>query len=214
MARKLYYSGRSPYARKVRIVLAEKQLPYEHVEANIRQKTPEFLRLNPIGKIPVLVDENGLVFWDSTLIVEYLDETYPQPSFYPSDRLERLRCRQGEELADAMTDQVVARWYEARKGNQAKASVEARHQQDMDRMLAVFETQLGKTPYLLNDQFTAVDIAALCGLGYYTLRFGPSWQRQWPRLGQWFEGLHQRSSVQETMPVKDTTLLKHSQTHL
>lgn len=202
MARKLYYSGRSPYARKVRIVLAEKQLPYTQVETSIRQKPPEFLQLNPIGKIPVLVDENGLVFWDSTLIVEYLDETYPQPPFYPSDRLERLRCRQGEELADAMTDQVVARWFEARKGDQAKATEEARHQREIDRMLDVFEIQLGNTRYLLNDQVTAVDVAALSGLGYYSLRFGNAWQRQWPRLAQWFEGLHQRPSVQATVPQK------------
>lgn len=202
MARKLYYSGRSPYARKVRIVLAEKQLPYTQVETSIRQKPPEFLQLNPIGKIPVLVDENGLVFWDSTLIVEYLDETYPQPPFYPSDRLERLRCRQGEELADAMTDQVVACWFEARKGDQAKATEEARHQREIDRMLDVFETQLGNTRYLLKDQVTAVDVAALSGLGYYSLRFGNAWQRQWPRLAQWFEGLHQRPSVQATVPQK------------
>ena len=128
MPRILYYTPRSPYARKVRIVLAEKTLSCELVETNIKQKSPEFLRLNPIGKVPVFVDENGLIFWDSTLIVDYLDETYPNPPIYPSGQLERLRCRQGEELADSMTDQIVALSYEVRKGKDAKAQVMAHHQ--------------------------------------------------------------------------------------
>ncbi|NMF82834.1 glutathione S-transferase family protein [Nodosilinea sp. P-1105] len=203
MARQLYYSGRSPYARKVRIVLAEKQLSYQHVDTNIRQKSPKFLRLNPIGKIPVLVDDNGLVFWDSTLIVEYLDDTYPEPSFYPSDRLERWRCRQGEELADAMTDQVVALWLETRKGDRADAQVQAQHQVVIDRLLTVFEQQLQLTPYLLSDRLSAVDIAAVSGLGYYSLRFGLGWQSRYPRLAHWFDQLHQRPSLRDTIPQPD-----------
>lgn len=200
MPRKLYYSGRSPYARKVRIVLAEKQLPYEVVDTNIKQKSSEFLQLNPIGKIPVLVDENGLIFWDSTLIVEYLDDTYPEPAFYPSEWIERLRCRQGEELADTLIDEVVALWYETRKGDDAQAAVQARHQQNIDRLMAVLEKQLGVTSHLLNDQFTAVDVAAVSGLGYYSLRFGTTWQANFPRLAQWFDQLHQRPSLQATRP--------------
>lgn len=200
MTRQLHYSGRSPYARKVRIVLAEKQLPYEAVEVDIRKKSAAFLQLNPIGKIPVLVDENGLVFWDSTLIVEYLDDTYPQPPFYPTDTLERLRCRQGEELADAFTDQVVALWYEARKGEAANSKTQAAHQANIDRLLGVFEQQLGQTSHLLNDQFTAVDVAAVAGLGYYNLRFGTDWRLRYPRLAQWFDVLHQRPSLQTTVP--------------
>ncbi|MFN6463941.1 MAG: glutathione S-transferase family protein [Nostoc sp. DedVER02] len=67
MARILYYAQRLPYARKVRIVLAQKQLPYEPKETDINNKSREFLSLSPIGKVPVLVDENDLVFWDSTI---------------------------------------------------------------------------------------------------------------------------------------------------
>ncbi len=75
MVRTLYYAQRSPYARKVRIVLVEKQLPCELKETDIKNKSPEFLSLSPIGFVPVLVDENGLIFWDSTLILEYMDDT-------------------------------------------------------------------------------------------------------------------------------------------
>jgi len=201
MTRTLYYTPRSPYARKVRIILAEKHLPCELVETNVKQKSPEFLRLNPIGKIPVFVDENGLTFWDSTLIVEYLEETYADPPFYPNDRLERLRCRQGEELADSMTDAVVALSYEVRKGSDANAQLQAYHQQEVDRMLAVFEGQLNGASYLLGDRLTIVDVAALSGLGYYTLRCGAVWQKQYLALAEWFDRLHQqRQSIQATVP--------------
>lgn len=200
MPRTLYYTPRSPYARKVRIVLAEKNLSCTLIETDTRNKTPEFLRLNPIGKIPVFIEDNGLVFWDSTLIVEYLDDTYPDPPFYPSDRLERLRCRQGEELADSMTDAVVALSYEVRKGVYADDLKQRSHQKAVDRILSVFENQLGVASHLLGDRLTAVDIAVLCGLGYYTLRCGDGWRTQFPALAEWCDRLHQRPSIQSTLP--------------
>ena len=200
MVRILYYTQRSPYARKVRIILAEKQLPCELKETDINNKSKEFLSLSPIGKVPVLVDENGLVFWDSTLIVEYLDETYPQPGFYPGDRIERLCCRQGEELADNLIDNVVGLWYETRKGNQADVGTQAKYQSSINRVLGVFEQKLTVSAYLFNETPSAVDVAAISGLGYYSLRFGNNWQQEYPKLSQWFEVLHQRQSVYSTMP--------------
>ncbi len=201
MARTLYYAPRSPYARKVRIVLAEKQLPCQLKETDIKNKSPEFLEISPIGKIPVLVDDNDLIFWDSSLIVEYLDETYPEPSFYPSDRMERLRCRQGEELADALTDNIVGLWYETRRGEKADSSIQKQYQSTIDRLIQVLDKKLTESTYLLNETLSAVDIAAVSGLGYYTLRFGEDWKQKHPRLGQWFEQLHERSSVQSTIPI-------------
>ncbi|BAY41825.1 glutathione S-transferase domain-containing protein (plasmid) [Nostoc sp. NIES-2111] len=208
MVRTLYYTQRSPYARKVRIVLAEKQLPYELKETDINNKSPEFLDLSPIGKVPVLVDENGLVFWDSTLIVEYLDETYPQSGLYPGDelrptggdRIERLCCRQGEELADSLIDNFVGLWYETRKGNQADFDTQAKYQSSINRILGVFEQKLTNCAYLFNETVSAVDVAAISALGYYSLRFGHDWQQEYPKLSQWFEVLHQRQSVYSTMP--------------
>ncbi|MBV8884581.1 MAG: glutathione S-transferase family protein [Chroococcidiopsidaceae cyanobacterium CP_BM_RX_35] len=200
MPRTLYYTQRSPYARKVRIVLAEKRLPCQLQETDIKNKSPEFLSLSPIGKVPVLVDEDGLVLWDSTLIVEYLDETYPKPAFYPSARLEKVRCRQGEELADTLTDTIVGLWYEVRKGDGAKPAVQTQHQSTIERLLGVFEQKLKESPYLLNNTLTAVDIAAVSGIGYYSLRFGKDWQQQYPKLAQWFEQLYRRESVQSTVP--------------
>ncbi|MEB3211726.1 MAG: glutathione S-transferase family protein [Leptolyngbyaceae bacterium] len=200
MARTLYYTPRSPYARKVRIVMAEKNLSCTLIDTDVKQKSPEFLRLNPIGKIPVFIDENGLIFWDSTLIVEYLEETYPDSPFYPTNPLERLRCKQGEELADSLTDAIVALSYEVRKGTDANAQVQAHHQQNVDRMMSVFEQQLSQAQYLLTNNLTIVDVAVISGLGYYTLRCGDEWSRHFPAIAEWGDRLHQLPSIQSTIP--------------
>ncbi|AFY65126.1 glutathione S-transferase family protein [Geitlerinema sp. PCC 7407] len=198
MNRILYYAQRSPYARKVRIILAEKQLPCELRETDIKNKSDELLRLSPIGKVPILV-EDDLVLWDSTQIVEYLDETYPEPAFYPSDRAERLRCRQGEELADTLMDTVVGLWFQKQKST-PDAADQAKLQQLLDRLLHFLNQRLSGNPYLFGENWSAIDVSALCALGYYSLRFGTGWQAQYPHLKTWFEALHQRESVRSTMP--------------
>ena len=81
MKRTLYYHPLSNFARKIRILLAEKKLDYELKEVNLQNKPDYFLKISPIGKVPVFVEEDGTVIWDSTLIAEYLDETYPEPNF-------------------------------------------------------------------------------------------------------------------------------------
>ena len=99
-----------------------------------------------------------------------------------------------------MTDEIVALSYEVRKGKDAKALVMAQQQQDVDRMLLVFEGQLSGARYLLGDRLTAVDLAAVSGLGYYTLRCGDGWRNQYPTLAEWCDRLHQRPSIRSTIP--------------
>ncbi|HEY9849007.1 MAG TPA: glutathione S-transferase family protein [Leptolyngbyaceae cyanobacterium] len=197
MARVLYYAQRSPYARKIRILLAEKNLDCEMKATDIMNKSAEFIQISPIGKVPVLVDEDSTTIWDSTLIMEYLDETYPEPSFYPSDRKQRLECRKWEDIGDTLADNAVALWYRKLKGENA----DPKYQSAIDRLLPVLDEQLTTSTYLLGKNWTAADVSALCALGYYTLRLGEDWQHQYLRLGQWFKNLHQRESVKTTVPV-------------
>jgi glutathione S-transferase len=200
MTRTLYHTERSPYARKVRIFLAEKNLPCQLQETDLVNKSPEFIKLSPIGKVPVFVDEDGTTLWDSTQIIEYLEETYPQPSFYPSDRASRLRCRQLEELADTLADNAVNLWYQKRKGEKADAGDAAKYAAAIDRLLPYLNEQLAYSTYLLGSNLTAADIAAVSALGYYNLRHGEEWQQQYPHLAEWFKNLHRLESVQSTVP--------------
>ncbi|TMA68989.1 MAG: glutathione S-transferase family protein, partial [Deltaproteobacteria bacterium] len=99
---KLYDYPDCPFCQKVRVVLAEKDLEYEKIFVDLRkqeQKLPDFLRLNPYGKVPVLVDEDEVIY-DSTIIDEYLEEEYPLPRLMPEDSQGRGRVRMLEDYCD------------------------------------------------------------------------------------------------------------------
>ena len=99
---KLYDYPDCPYAQKVRVVLAEKELEYETVLVDLRkqeQRTPEFLRLNPLGKVPILVDDDEVVC-DSTIINEYLEDEYPSTRLMPEDSQGRAQVRWFEDYCD------------------------------------------------------------------------------------------------------------------
>ncbi len=141
-----------------------------------------------------------MVTTHSPFFVNGLDETYPEPSFYPSDRASRLRCRQLEELADTLADNAINLWYQKRKGDKADASDAAKYQAAIDRLLPYLNEQLVSSTYLLGSTLTAADIAAVSAVGYYNLRLGEDWQQQYPHLAEWFKNLHRRESVQSTVP--------------
>jgi glutathione S-transferase len=92
---KLYDFKSSPNCQRVRVVLAEKHLPYETVPVDLRaqaQKTPDYLKLNPYGKVPVLTDDDT-VLYESCIINEYLDEKYPTPPLMPGDPAKKAKAR-------------------------------------------------------------------------------------------------------------------------
>jgi glutathione S-transferase len=103
------YSGRlSLFSRKVEIALREKGLPFERVlvpftqTAGYSPKHPDVLAANPKGQVPVLLD-GDLTLYDSTVILEYLEDAYPDPPLYPRSPEERARCR----LYDLFADEIM-----------------------------------------------------------------------------------------------------------
>ncbi|HSR55405.1 MAG TPA: glutathione S-transferase family protein [Alphaproteobacteria bacterium] len=89
----LYHLMLSPFSRKVRIVLGEKDVSYDLVAEKVWQRRPEFLRLNPAAQVPVLVTEEGTAIADSGAIAEYLDESYPDPPLIGADAVTRAEVR-------------------------------------------------------------------------------------------------------------------------
>src|SRR5438552_16500410 len=102
---KLYSGPLSLFTGKVRVALDEKALAHEIVSVpfgramGYQPKHPDVLALNPKAQVPVLVD-GDLALYDSTVILEYLEDRYPSPPLYPRDVAERARCRQAEAAAD------------------------------------------------------------------------------------------------------------------
>ena len=91
--RALYHFPLSPYARKVRLALAEKRLPFElHLE-KVWERRPEYLGLNPAGTVPTMVEDNGLAIPDSNVICEYLEEAYPDNGLLGKTLAERIEVR-------------------------------------------------------------------------------------------------------------------------
>lgn len=97
---KLYQFDRSPFGWKVRFVLAEKNVPYDAIVPENKAESAEFVRLNPFRLTPVLVLEDGRTLYESTVVNEYLEETYPTPAMLPRDPYERARVRMIEDAAD------------------------------------------------------------------------------------------------------------------
>ena len=93
---KLYTAKLSPFAAKVRIALDEKGLSCEEIalpagRAGLAEKPAELLAINPRGEVPVLID-GDVRLYDSTVILEYLEDAYPEPALYPREPAERARA--------------------------------------------------------------------------------------------------------------------------
>ncbi len=91
--RVLYQLPLSPFSRKVRLVMAEKKLPFEMRSEKVWERRPEYLEMNPANTVPTLVEENGLVIADSGVICEYLEEAYPATPLMGKSLAERTEVR-------------------------------------------------------------------------------------------------------------------------
>ena len=159
---RLYDYPDCPFCQKVRVVLAEKDLEFERVHVDLRkgeQKTPEFLKLNPYGKVPVLIDEDVVVY-DSTMINEYLDEEYPNPTLMPEDSAGRARVRQLEDFADnSFTPPAGLILTELHKPEPERdAEKLRRYQAEVSRVLGRLEGGLEGKEFLVGT-FSLADIA-------------------------------------------------------
>jgi glutathione S-transferase len=107
--RLLHHLPLSPYCRKIRLVLAEKRLPFELKVERVWERRPEFLALNPAASVPVLIEESGLAIPDSAVICEYLEEAYPDTSLFGESHAERVEARRLAAWVDGKFDAEVTR---------------------------------------------------------------------------------------------------------
>jgi glutathione S-transferase len=201
---KLIGSHTSPYVRKVRIVMAEKKLDYQHepedVWANDRVD-----KSNPLGKVPCLVLSGGEAIFDSRVIVEYLDTRSPVSRLIPEGSRERIEVRTWEALADGILDAaILARLEQTWPGRTA----EQRSQAWVDRQLhkvnvsvAAIGTGLADKPWCSGIHLSLADIAVGCALGYLDFRFPQiDWRARHPNLAKLADKLATRQSFNETLP--------------
>lgn len=200
---KLILSLTSPFARKVRVVLAEKRIDYEAVVDIPWEATTRVPEYNPLGKVPVLVMEDGSTLFDSRVIVEYLDNLTPVSPLLPKENRPRIAVRRWEALADGVTESAATIYLE-QKRPEIKQDQEwiVRQEGQVFRGLEAMSEELGEKTWCTGDFFSLADIAVGCTLGYLDFRFPHiQWREAHPNLGRLAEKLAQRASFKDSAPV-------------
>ena len=194
---KLYDFKSSPNCQRVKVVLAEKNLPYEIIPVDLReqeQKTAEFLKLNPYGKVPVLLDD-GTALYESCIINEYLNEKYPNPPLMPGDPGKRAKARILTDYGLAHLDEPYQKLrVELMKGQaeQKQETIEAA-KSSLRKLLQHLENELGDQPYLAGN-FSLAD-AALIPRFIRLEGFGVLPDPALPRLTKYLQRMKERPSV-------------------
>jgi glutathione S-transferase len=195
----------SPYARKVRIVMAEKKLDYQFVLEDVWAADTQIAQSNPLGKVPCLVMEGGEALFDSRVIVEYLDTLSPVGKLLPTVGRERAEVKTWEALADGLMDAAILARLEATWAGRSKAQ---RSQAWIDRQLgkvhaalAAMSRGLAEKPFCCGIHLTLADVAVGCALGYLDFRFPEiDWRSAHPNLARLFDKLMQRQSFIDSKP--------------
>lgn len=193
----------SPYARKVRIALAEKGIPFELATEVPWDSTTITPRYNPLEKLPVLVLEDGSSVYESSLILEYLEFKYPTPPLVSADGEERLAARKFEVLCDGVCDAVVLTFFERRRPVECQSSEwAARQRRKIEGGVQEMSRLIGDREWAVGHQFGLGDIAVGTALGYLNVRFAEfGWRGQYPALSAFSERMEQRPSFASTRPV-------------
>jgi glutathione S-transferase len=202
---RLIASLTSPYARKVRIVLAEKKLEYKLELDDPWSPQPLVTSHNPLGKVPCLVLDGGDALYDSRVIVEYVDTLSPLGRLIPERGRERAEVRIWEALADGLLDAAVAARLEAVWPGRADAErCQAwidRHIDKVHASVAVMARELGEKAWCCGLHLSLADIAVGCALSYLDFRFPDlTWRAQYPQLVRLVDKLNQRPSFIQTQP--------------
>lgn len=198
---KLIGSPNSPYVRKTRIVLAEKKIEYEFVLDTARDENT-VAPYNPLGRIPVLILDDGATLFDSRVIVEYLDNLAPNNRLIPPPGRERIAVKRWEALADGICDAAVAAVIEGlRPGKQKRQDWIDRQRATIERGLAACADELDEQPWCFGTAVSLADIAVGSMLGYVAFRFPDiDWRTAYPNLVRLHEKLMQRPAFADTQP--------------
>jgi glutathione S-transferase len=199
---KLLGSITSPYTRKVRIVLAEKRIECELELVDVNAPDNPVIAHNPLGKIPVLVLDDGTSLFDSRVIVEFLDNASPIARLIPADKRARVAVRCWEALSDGVLDAGLLMRYESlRPKREQSAAWHAKQLGKVNRGLALLAADLGERSWCCGERYSLADIALGCCLGWLAFRH-PSidWRGQDPALARHFDRLMARPAFADTVP--------------
>ena len=215
----VYGAPLSPFVRKVRVLLAEKGVPYELDPVSPFQPPPNFHAISPLKRIPVLRDTDVAepnTLPDSSIICDYLEHKFPAPALYPSDPFQRARALWFEEYADSALAQgcgpgvFFERVIKKMMRRPVDESLVAATLKDkIPPIFDYLEKEVGSNSFLINNSFSIADIAVCTHLvnfehGGETIDAG-----RWPNFARYVKAIHARPSfkacIDEEMPFIQRT---------
>ena len=196
-------SPASPFARKVRVVAREKGIEIDYVIDRPNAPGSRVPTLNPLGKIPVLLLDDGQAVYDSAVIAEYLDGLKSEPRLIPAELLPRIAVKRWEALGDGIAEAVVNISHDfGPMGDAAKREPWiARQQSKVERGLGAFDAAIRERDWLYGERITLADICAGYA-AFYCDRELPSfdWRSKFHALAGYAERLAARPSFRDTVP--------------
>jgi glutathione S-transferase len=180
----VYDAARCPYCARVRVVLGDKGLAYDPIEIDLDDRPAWLYAKNPLGKVPVLEENGGLVLPESVVIMEYLEERFPEPPLWPADPAERAL---GRLLVEQFDVRLGDAYYALRRGEPAAGGMLARRLQALDELLE-------GSPYLSGGAYGLADAAYFPWLPRAQARLGVDLDG-YGALGAWLERLAKRPAV-------------------
>jgi glutathione S-transferase len=205
----VYGSSLSPFVRKVRVVLAEKGLSYEHQQINPFAPPDWFLEISPLKRIPVLRDSDEPepnTIPDSSVICDYLERKYPEPALYPKAPLARARALWFEEYADTQMMQSIGpglffeRVVKKLMGRDCDESIVAvTLGEKLPAIFGYLESAAAGRKFLVGDTFSIADIAVACMLVNFEHARERLDKNRWPELARYAAAMHARPSFKASI---------------
>jgi len=194
----LYEHPLSPYAQKVKIALLEKGVKFDLQMPNLLGGDEEFARVSPRREVPALVDDGNTIF-DSTIILEYIEDRWPKPALLPAEPAARARVRMIEEMCDTYYEAINWATFEIQIFKRATGGLAeellARASQQRKGANAWLERQLGDQPWFTGAQFGWGDLSAVPVVAASAAVGDPPSGK----LGAWLARASERPSVKTTL---------------
>lgn len=196
--RLLYHLPLSPYCRKVRLVLAEKRLPFELRLEKVWERRLDYLDINPAGTVPTLIEDNGLTVPGSHVICEYLDEAYPDTPLMGHTLAERVEVRRlvawfDEKFAAEVTNNLTGEKYLKRVAGRGHPDANALRagyanlREHLFHLGWLVETR----PYLCGNGVTIADLAAAAHMSVLDFMGDVDWSIS-PHAHDWYARMKSR----------------------
>ena len=198
---KIYSSARCPYAQRTRMLMIEKEIPFELTEVDLRSKPDWFLAISPYGKVPVIVDD-GQTIYESAIINEYLDEKYISIPMMPEEPVERAKARI---WMDYCTNKylTLSRKLLVDHGNE---ELQTENKKKMKESLIYIEKECfeknANGPFWLGNKISLVDLhyaPFFERFGAFKELFGVEWPEECIKISNWWSAIQKRDSYKMTV---------------